>query len=633
MPNPPYSFAPWTAVDIDDAFWSPRQQINHKVTLQVEHDNLIKTGHIGALKLDWKAGDPNPPHIFWESDLAKWLEAAAYTLAKSPDPALEVQVDNVIALLAGAQQPDGYLNAHFTVVEPEKRWANLRDWHELYCAGHLIEAAVVHFQATGKRSLLDVMIRYADYIDSVFGPEAGKTRGYPGHQEIELALVRLYHVTDEARYLKLAQYFINERGTQPHYYDQEARARGEDPASFWAKSYEYNQSHQPVREQSVAVGHSVRALYMYIAMADLARETGDESLLRACERLYESILRRMYITGAAGSSRHNEGFTGDFDLPNEDAYAETCASIALVFWMQRMLQLDCDGKYADTLERALYNGVLSGISLAGDTFFYVNPLAVHRSAHQSLNERHTAHRRSWFGCACCPPNIARLLASLGGYIYAASDDTAVIHLYVGSSAQLQLGGQPVILRQQTEYPWDGAVTITVQPQAATAFALKLRVPGWCKAYAVTINGEKVNALAEKGYLRLERTWQPGDQIGLNLTMPVERIYADPRVRANNGRVALQRGPVIYCLEGTDNGNALETWQLPSEAPLSVAFAPDLLGGVVVITGEARKMASWDGIDLYHDEPPAAQSVALTAVPYYAWDNRGEGDLLVWVREG
>ena len=627
-----YRPVPFTRTTIDDAFWAPLQRTNHETTLQIEYKNLQRTGHIDALRLDWQAGDPNPPHIFWESDLAKWLEAACCVLAQEKDAKLAAQVDEVVDLLAGAQQPDGYLNAHFTVVEPEQRWTNLRDRHELYCAGHLIEAAIAHYEATGQRTLLNVMIRYADYIDSVFGRGENQLRGYPGHQEIELALVKLYRTTGEARYLDLAQYFIDERGRQPHYFDQEARARGEDPQDFQHQTYEYNQSHKTVREQDEAVGHSVRALYLYCAMADLALENDDQSLLAACRRLYKSVQRRLYITGGVGSSRHNEGWTADYDLPNEEAYAETCASIALIFWMQRLLRLELNGSYGDTLERALYNGFLSGISLDGSKFFYVNPLAVHRDSQAVHGERHTGQRQSWFGCACCPPNVARLLASLGDYIYGENDNEAVVHLYIGGSAQLQLGERQVTLTQQTDYPWAGTVSMTVTPDAAAEFRLALRIPGWCKGHSLQVNGEEINVSVERGYARIHRRWQPGDEVLLTLDLSTQRVYADPRVRADAGRVALQRGPVVYCLEGVDNGDNLDTLQLPSDAALDAEFAPDLLGGVVRIELAGERAQPWDGLPLYHTQPPATSPATLSAVPYYAWANRATGDMLIWLRE-
>jgi DUF1680 family protein len=566
------------------------------------------------------------PHIFWDSDIAKWLEAASYSLATHPDPALEVQVDEVIGLIVSAQQPDGYLNSYFTVVEPEKRWTNLRDWHELYCAGHLIEAAVAHFQATGKRVLLDALCRYADYIDTVFGSEPGKKRGYPGHEEIELALVKLYRVTGEKRYLKLSQYFVNERGRQPHYFDIEARQRGEDPTAFHHKTYEYNQSHLPVREQHEVVGHAVRAMYLYSAMADLARELPDQSLFDADRRLWNHLCTtRLYITGGLGPSRHNEGFTADYDLPNETAYAETCAAIGFVFWNHRMLQLDCDARYGDMLERALYNCVLSGVSLDGQKFFYENPLA-------SLGAH---HREEWFRVSCCPPNVARLLASLGQYIYAVNDSDLVVHLYIQSTAQTTVAGHAVTVRQETIYPWDGAITIQIGIAEPTQFGLKLRIPGWCRNARLSVNGDTLDVAShlEQGYARVERVWQPGDRVELELPMTVERMYAHPDVRQDAGCVALQRGPLVYSLEGADNKVPLHRIVVPGTTELASDFEPDMLGGVTVVRGQAlvEDDSDWTGT-LYRSRPASLQSGAIIAIPYYAWDNRQAGEMRVWLRE-
>lgn len=619
------------SVVIDDAFWTPRRETNRTVTIQSIYGKLQELGYIDALRLEWRPGMPKEPHIFWESDLAKWIEAVSYILATHPDPELGALLDHVIALLAFAQQPDGYLNAHFTVVEPEKRWANLRDWHELYCAGHLIEAAVAHYQVTGKRSLLDVMCRYADYIDSVFGTEPGKKRGYCGHEEIELALIKLYRATSEGRYLRLAQYFVEERGQQPpHYYDVEAGERGEDPAEFWAKTYEYNQAHVPFRQQDKAVGHSVRAMYLYCAAADLVYETGDAELLSVNERLYESVVQRqMYITGGIGPDRHNEGFTRDYDLPNDTAYAETCAAIGLFLWMYRLLQLSGDGKYADVMERGLYNGILSGISLEGQHYFYENPLSVDRQNESFRHKPH--HRQSWYGTACCPPNITRLLASLGGYVYSQSEHDAVVHLYIQGQGALQVGGQTVTLAQESNYPWDGEITIRVQPEQPAVFGLKLRIPGWCHQATVQVNGEAWAGQPERGYLRIERLWTAGDTVTLSLSMPIERVYAHPKVSADRGRVALQRGPVVYCLESADNGDDLDQISLPRTSELAAVYEPSLLGGVVSLNGQAQRSAAADS--MYADRPSATEIVPLKAIPYCLWDNRTSGDMLVWINEG
>lgn len=629
-------------VTIADRFWAPRQEVNRTVTLPAEYEQCKKTGRIDAWKLDWKPGQPNPPHIFWDSDAAKWIEAVGYSLATHPDQELEELADAVIDMIADAQQEDGYLNIHFTVVEPQNRLRNLRDMHELYCAGHLIEAAVSYYEGTGKRKLLDVMCRYADYIDSVLGPEEGKKRGYPGHEEIELALVKLYRATGEQRYLKLAKFFVDERGRRPHFFDLEARERGEDPAAHRGGGYDYNQSHLPVREQTTAEGHAVRAMYLYSGMADVAAETDDETLLAACERLWQNVTeRRLYITGGIGSSARGERFTYDYELPNDAAYAETCAAIGLVFWAHRMLQFDGNGVYADVMERALYNGVLSGISLDGRRFLYVNPLEVDMQAHRHKAERFgrprfSPTRQEWFSCACCPPNIARLLASLGAYIYSQAEKEVYVHLYVEGSVELSIDGHAVALQVETDYPWGETVTIAVHPDQATGFSLALRIPAWCRAAEVKVNGEQVGIepLMDNGYAKIRRIWQRGDVVTLRLPMDVVRVEAHPAVRANCGRIALHRGPLIYCLEEADNGGNLRDISLPDDAELRVTFDENLLGGIAVIhaEGKRRDLSRWKD-RLYQPLPSATRTIALKAIPYYAWSNRTPGDMLVWIGRG
>jgi DUF1680 family protein len=617
---------PFSKVTIEGGFWGPRLDTNRAVTIPIEYQQCKDTGRIDAFKLDWKPGKQPVPHIFWDSDVAKWIEAASYSLVTHPDPHLEAQLDEVIAMVAASQQADGYLNSHFSAVEPEKRWTNLRDWHELYCAGHMTEAGVAHFQATGKRTLLDAMCRYADHIGRVFGAGPGQKRGYPGHPELELALVKLYQATGERRYLDLSRYFVDERGRQPYYYDQEARARGEDPAAFWARTYAYMQAHLPVRQQRQVTGHAVRAMYLYSAMADLAGETGDQELRAACNALWEHLCtRNLYLTGGIGPSRSNEGFTRDFDLPNETAYAETCAAIGLVFWNHRLLQLEGDAHYADTLERALYNGVLSGVSLSGDRFFYENPLA-------SLGGH---HRQPWFDCACCPPNLARLLASLGGYVYSYNDAGVAVHLYVQGGGQFALPGGRVSLRQTTNYPWDGIVTCSLEMDHPLKFELSLRYPGWCRQATLAINGQgqPVANYGDGVYIRLEREWQPGDQIRLEMDMPVERVYAHPEVWQDVGKVALQRGPLVYCVEQVDQENPVNRLALPRESQILASFEPHLLGGVVKLTGQARVSEEHDwGKQLYRTQPAWLKTAALTAIPYYAWDNRQPGGMEVWLPE-
>lgn len=631
--NLPWRPARLADVVIEDAFWSPRLRINRERTIPFQYAQCKDTGRIDALHLTWKPGDEPVPHPFWDSDVAKWIEAASYSLATHPDPALDAQVEEVVALLASAQQPDGYLNTFFTVVKPGERWTDLRDAHELYCAGHLIEAGVAHFESTGKRSLLDVVSRYADYIDTVFGRAPGQKRGYCGHEEIELALVKLYRATSERRYLELAKYFVDERGAQPFYFDLEAAARG-GPGYFerhrshgpLRTSREYNQAHLPVREQAEVVGHSVRAMYLYSAMADLAGETGDETLRDACRRLWDHMTtRRMYLTGGLGSAALNEGFTADYDLPNRTAYAETCAAIGLVFWAHRMAQLEDDGRYIDALEQALYNGVLSGVSLDGTRFFYENP----------LESDGTVTRKPWFGVACCPPNLARLLASLGQYIYSVRDAAVAVHLYVQSTVNFSLGERAVTLRQETDYPWSGAIRITVSIAQPSEFALCLRIPGWSRDAAVSVNGQPFDLTGHVagGYARLSRTWADNDVVEVDLPMPVERVHAHPAVGADAGLVALQRGPLVYCFEEVDHPVALHRISLVPEAPLSARREAELLDGTVVIRGQAGAFddADWDNT-LYRREPPRVEPCAVTAIPYHVWDNRRQGKMRVWMHE-
>lgn len=619
-------------MSIDDPFWSPRLEINRTRTLYHVYQMCQQTGRIDAFLLDWKPGKEPKPHYFWDSDVAKWVEAASYSLATHPDPDLKEKLDEVVAKIAGAQQPDGYLNIYFTVVEPEKRWTNLGMWHELYCAGHLFEAAVAHYQATGERTLLDCAIRYADYIDSVFGPQPGKRDGCPGHQEIELALVKLYRVTGERRYLHLSRFFLDQRGQKPSFFVREMERLSPEDAvlnrHFFQRGATYDtqyvQDHLPVWEQSDIVGHAVRATYMICGMIDAGLELGDKELIDAAYRLWKSACqRRMYVTGGIGSQRANEGFTSDYDLPNETAYAETCAAIGLVFWNHRMLHVQPDSRFADVMERALYNGVISGVSLDGERFFYENP----------LESRGDHHRQDWFGCSCCPPNIARLLASLGGYIYSEALDAIFVHLYIGGSTRCRLGATDVTLRQESRYPWDGRIRLTLEPDRQASFDLALRIPGWCRSFKVTVNGQDASGMGSihKGYLYLRRHWRRGDVVELELDMPVERVYAHPAVRQTAGCVALQRGPVVYCLEGVDNPFPLHQVALPPESRLEATFEPDLLGGVVTLQGEAL-LDEESGGDLYRTTPPARRPVRIKAVPYATWDNREPGPMRVWIRE-
>jgi len=625
----------WDRVRLLDGMWKRRTTVNREVTLSIAYAQCVETGRIGAFRLDWRPGMPNQPHHFWDSDVAKWVEATAYSLATHPDAALRKQLDQVVDLIVKAQQPDGYLNVYFTVVEPGRRWTNLRDMHELYCAGHLMEAAVAVYHATGSRKLLDAMCRYADHIHRVIGPEPGQIPGYAGHAEIELALMKLYHATGEARYLNLGRYFVEQRGRSPHFFRDEAVRRGADPSAY---DPTYSQSHAPIREQKDADGHVVRALYLYSGAVDLAMATGDASLHAAMRNVWDSIVRRrMYVTGGVGSTIKGERFTFDYDLPNETAYAETCAAIALVFFAHRMLQVEVRAEYADVLERALYNGVVSGVNLRGDRYFYANPLRSSPALLRPSCEPHASGRRQqWFGCACCPPNLARLLASLGGYIYATDADTLYVHQYIASQASVDVRDARVEVRMQTDYPWDESVRLTMMPAEPLEMTLALRVPGWCPRARLTINDAPVNVagLGNDGYLRISRRWTRGDTVELVLEMPIQRVYAHPACRSNIGKVALQRGPLVYCVEEVDCGCDPGSLWLPGDAPLTARYEPDTLHGTVVIEGRALACEPFGRDDaLYSGRRPTLVPTFFKAIPYALWGNRREGGMAVWLNEG
>lgn len=634
-------------VRIQDRFWKPRQNLVRDVMLPYQYavmnDEVPGAEPSHALEnFRIAAGLAQGEFygmVFQDSDVYKWLEAAAYILAKEDHPELEKTADQVIDVIAAAQQPDGYLNTYFTVAEPEGRWRNLREEHELYCAGHLIEAAVAYYEATGKGKVLDVACRFADYISQIFGTEQGQKRGYPGHEGLELALVKLYRVTDNRKYLELSKYFVDERGRQPHYFEQEAIARGDRHVTTHGGRWDsrYNQSHLPVREQKEAVGHAVRAMYLYAALADLARYTRDESLHKICEALWEDVVnRKMYITGGIGSSSYGEAFTIPYDLPNDTSYTETCAAIGLVFWASRMLNLDPNGAYADVMETALYNGVLSGMALDGKSFFYVNPLEVWpAAAEHRYDQRHVkTTRQGWFRCACCPPNLARLLASLEQYIFSYHEDSIYLHLYMSSVLNIAGEADGISIEVATGYPWDGQVELTVDVAQPREFTLALRIPGWCQTPSATVNGEQLElaAIMDRGYAKVNRLWQSGDKITLDFPMPVIRLAAHPQVRENAGRVALQRGPLVYCLEEADNGPVLTDIVLPLEPEFQTTFDPELLGGVVTIEAEAYRSAD-DDQRLYRPFSAALRKVRIKAIPYYAWNNRGVGEMLVWIRQG
>ena len=632
-------------VRIDDSFWSKTRETVRREGIPYQWralNDMIHGAEPSYCMRNFRiaAGKEQGEHagyVFQDSDVAKWIEGAAFNLRWHPDPALEATVDGAIDEVVAAQQPDGYLDTYYIINGLERRWTNLKDNHELYCAGHLIEAAVAYFQVTGKRKLLDAVIRYVDAIDAVLGPEEGKLHGYPGHPVIEMALMRLYDVTRDPKHLKLAKYFVDQRGQRPLYFEEED-ARNHN-LFYWKDSYfryQYYQAGMPIREQTEAQGHAVRAMYLYSGVADVARETGDAELADVCRRLWNStVKRRMYVTGAIGSSEYGEAFTFDYDLPNDTIYGETCAAIGLVFFARRMLTLDARGEYADVMERALYNGVISGMQLDGKKFFYVNPLEVLPEA--SLKDRRKNHvkveRQKWFSCACCPPNIIRLLSSLEDYVYSVNGREVWMHLYVGGGLDAEAEGKPVRLNVKTNYPWDGAVAVTVE--TASSFTLKMRIPGWCRGWTATVNGEAVQSVVHDGYIALERDWSAGDRVELFLDMPVELVRANPRVYEDVGKTAVTRGPLVYCLEEADNTRNLHMIRMGDVKPedFEIKWRPDKLGGIVELTslGLRETDAGWEDA-LYSSETAIENTPArLTWIPYYSWANRDPGEMRVWVR--
>lgn len=659
-------------VQVTGGFWKQRMEINRSVTLPAEYEQLKESGRVDSIKCLYDAEKDNHPqggiftidgvlaenmasegrvprpHHYWDSDLAKWIEAASYALMHEPDAETEERIDAIVADFAKLQEEDGYLNTYYTVVEPGKRWTNVYRMHELYCAGHLIEAAVAYYEATGKREFLEIVCRYADLIDRTFGAEEGKIHGYPGHQEIELALVKLYRLTKEKRYLNLAVYFIDERGKQPYFFEQEAVKNGRDvedggPKGILGKSYmsagpyALFQSHLPVRQQKTAEGHAVRLTYMASAMADLALETGDEGLWKACRDLWNNVTqRRMYVTGGVGAQDGCESFQFDYQLPNEEAYQETCASIGMVMWAYRMLVGEPDRIYADVMERALYNGVISGVSLQGDRFFYANHLAVKPevfSGRVMRNPRMLPYRQQWFPVSCCPMNLARLTESVGGYIYSCSQNTAWVHLFIQSETEIELAEGSLHIRMETDYPKSGCVRLYVRADKPVEAAVAFRNPSWSSGTQVTIDGMNLRDKAgENGYYRVMRKWGAEEtEISIVLDMRPKLIESHPYVRMNAGKAAVLAGPFIYCIEEEDNGANLETVFLDSACRLETTFKKDLLGGVNIVDIDAWRKTDeeWEG-QLYRPLSPKWSRTKIRAVPYYCFANRGRGEMLVWM---
>ena len=622
----------FTAVHLNDVFWAPRIETNRQVTIPFAFQQCELSGRVDNFERAAKAlrGEPlsntNPPgYPFDDTDLYKVIEGASYVLSVHPDPKLDAYVDGMIAKIAAAQEPDGYLYTTRTI-NPQNphRWAGKERWelerddsHELYNLGHLYEAAVAHYQATGKRTLLDVAVKSANLLINTFGP--GKRSIWPGHQITEMGLAKLYRVTGDERYLSLAKFMLDERGPG----SGKTNPRG----------LTYNQAQQHVVDQTEAVGHAVRATYMYSGMADVAAMSGDASYVKAVDAIWNDVVsKKLYITGGIGSRGSGEAFGGPYELPNMTAYNETCAAVGNDFWNQRLFLLHADARYVDVMERTLYNGLISGVSLDGKSFFYPNPL-------ESIGQ----HERSpWFGVACCPGNITRFLASVPGYLYAQQGDTLYVNLFGGSTADITLGGRRLKIVQQTRYPWDGAVKIVVTPDRASDFSVKVRIPGWARNEAVPsdlyrfldtanepavlkVNGASVPLALDQGYATMTRRWQPGDTIDLALPMPVRRVIANERVEADRDRVALQRGPIVFAAEGPDNANhRVRNLVLPDSATLASEFRPDLLNGVQIVTAKAR------GLARNQRGETTATEQTLVAIPYSTWSNRGRGEMEVWI---
>jgi len=625
-------FRPLPVPDVDvHGLFGERQDAICDSTAETLLDRCVAAGMLQAIDVT----KPSPgvvipigpwggsTQMFWDSDLGKSIETVAYSLYRRANPELEARVDAIVDMYEKLQDKDGYVNAWFQRVQPERRWTNLRDHHELYCAGHLMEGAVAYYQATGKRKLLDIMCRFADYMITVFGHGPGKIPGYCGHEEVELALVKLARATGEKKYLDLAKFFVDERGTEPHFFTDEANRDGRSAADFHQKTYEYGQAHQPVREQKKVVGHAVRAMYLYSGMADIATEYNDDSLTDALDTLWDDLTtKQMYVTGGIGPAAANEGFTDYYDLPNESAYAETCASVGLVFWANRMLGRGPNRRYADIMEQALYNGAMAGLSLDGKTFFYENPL-------ESAGKH---HRWVWHHCPCCPPNIARLLASIGSYMYGVADDEIAVHLYGEGRARFKIADANVEMTQKTRYPWHGAVHFDIKTSKQARFAVSLRIPEWAKGTTLAVNGETIDlgSVELDGYARIEREWRDGDKIDLNIPLEARALWANPLVRQDAGRTALMRGPLVYCVEATDNGAGLNGIRLGEDISAKTAEIAELGGAVALDIAVTKDESDW-GATLYRTKPPAAGTGTARFVPYHLWDNRAPGEMLVWIR--
>ncbi len=642
MKNTHLSAIPLPKIAIDDSYWNRYIQLIPSVALPYQwailNDKVPDAPPSSCLRnFRIAAGEEQGERkgvVFQDSDVAKWLEAVAYSLSFRPNAELEATADDVIALLGRAQCEDGYLNTYFTLVENGVRWKNLTEGHELYVAGHFIEAAVAYYEVTGKRRLLDIMCRNADLICRVFGPGENQLHGYPGHSEIELALVRLYHATGTRRYLELAKYFVDMHGQSPNYFLEEMKRPDFKQIfpEFSDYSPVYSQSHIPVREQHTAEGHAVRAVYLYCAMADLAQEYDDEALLKACRDLWDNIVtKRMYITGSIGSSRFWERFTVDYDLPNTSNYSETCASIGLARFSLRMARILRDASYIDVVERALYNTIRSGISMEGNTYFYVNPLEVWPK--RCLEDTSDAHvkpvRQKWFDVACCPTNVARTFTALGQYTYSSDCDNLFVNLFIQNETDCVLGEKPVHLSLKTDFPRTGKISLSVNGENVP-FQLYLRIPNYAENWSVCVNGQPASGTLEKGFYCINRVWNC-DTVTLQFDLVPHFVFANPCVHADSGKLALVRGPEVYCLEETDNGKELTSVFVSGNAQITEQWDGELLGGTMLLHFDGFRLFDESGAaNSVCTKQPVLKPVKLTAVPYGSWGNRSKGEMLVWM---
>ncbi len=607
-------------IHITGGFWKKWQATVAESSLNAVYDRFSESGRITATELHWRTGDSNPLHIFFDSDTAKWIEGAAYSFYYRKNPDIEQKIEAIIDNIERGMTDEGYFNTYYQTVEFSNRFT-VRQNHELYCAGHLIEAAVAYYEATGKDRFLKLMCRYADLIERVFVTDPSAKFRTPGHEEIELALVRLYHATGEKRYLELSKHFIDERGVhEDAYFD------------FFNFDPRYAQDQAPVRDQQSAEGHCVRYGYLFCAAADLAKEYNDDALLAACERTaLNAMTKKMYVTGGTGNMKHGEAFGPDYHLPNFEAYTETCASIAMAMLAQRILNADPDGRFGDMLELQLFNGALAGISLDGEKFYYENPL---EQKPENLEFMHACgassrpiERIKLFGCSCCPPNILRTITNIGRYYYSSDESSIFVHLYGASRAKFNLNGKTLSLTQSTRYPDNGKIRVVISAKEPVQATLAFRIPAWCDAPTVRFKGSIPDRI-EKGYAYFDRKWENGDVIEIDLPMRIRMIEANPQVADDCGRVAIKRGPLVYCLEEVDNGKNLADIRIAQYPNFHSHYEKDLLGGVTVITFNGTRR-EW-GDELYREYRPARKKEGFTAVPYYAWCNRGPGELECWV---